>query len=114
MTDMGSILQSDDSPADVAPPVRFVRNGPVQVLPAAIPAAIQTQADLTALLNAGPGGKIVQAIRWCGGPVGSIIGCAPLGSPTVNLAAVRFTANQEGLIWVHEYGHNTGLPPPYG
>jgi hypothetical protein len=107
--DMGTILQSDDSPADVATPVRFVRNGPVQLLPAAIPAAIQTEADLTALLNAGSGVKIVQAIRWCGGPGGSIIGCAPVGSPTVNLAAVRFTANQEGLIWVHEYGHNCGL-----
>jgi len=109
LADMGTILQSDDSPADVATPVRFVRNGPVQVLPANVPATIATAADLTALLNAGAGVKIVQAIRWCGGPGGSIIGCAPVGSPTVNVAAVRFTANQEGLIWVHEYGHNTGL-----
>jgi hypothetical protein len=108
--DMGTILQSDDSPADVATPVRFVRNGPVQVLPANIPATIQTETDLYALLDAGTGVKIVQSIQWCGGPGGSIIGCAPVGSPTVNLAAVRFTANQEGLIWVHEYGHNTGLP----
>jgi len=108
--DMGTILQSDDSAADVATPLRFVRNGPVQLLPANIPAAIQTEADLLALLNAGSGVKIVDAIRWCGGPGGSIIGCAPVGSPTVNLAAVRFTKNQEGLIWVHEYGHNTGLP----
>ncbi|MFC5477715.1 hypothetical protein [Massilia suwonensis] len=108
--DMGTILQSDDSAADVATPLRFVRNGPVQLLPANIPAAIQTEADLLALLNAGSGVKIVDAIRWCGGPGGSIIGCAPVGSPTVNLAAVRFTENQEGLIWVHEYGHNAGLP----
>jgi hypothetical protein len=108
--DMGSILQSDDTPADVATPLRFVRNGPVQVLPANIPAAIQTEADLLALLDAGSGIKIVDAIRWCGGPGGSIIGCAPVGSPTVNLAAVRFTENQEGLLWVHEYGHNAGLP----
>lgn len=107
--DMGTILQNDDSPADVATPVRFVRNGAVQLLPANVPATIQTEADLLALLNAGSGVKVVQAIRWCGGPGGSIIGCAPLGSPTVNLAAVRFTANQEGLIWVHEYGHNAGL-----
>ena len=110
LADMGTILQSDDSPADVATPVRFVRNGPVRVLPANVPATIATAADLNALLNAGAGVKIVQAIRWCGGPGGSIIGCAPVGSPTVNVAAVRFTANQEGLIWVHEYGHNTGLP----
>jgi hypothetical protein len=109
LADMGTILQGDDSPADVATPVRFVRNGRVQVLPENIPGTIQTAADLTALLNAGSGVKIVQAIRWCGGPGGSIIGCAPVGSSTVNLAAVRFTANQEGVIWVHEYGHNTGL-----
>lgn len=109
LADMGTILQSDDSPADVATPVRFVRNGRVGVLPANVPATIATAADLTALLNAGAGVKIVQAIRWCGGPGGSIIGCAPVGSPTVNVAAVRFTANQEGVIWVHEYGHNTGL-----
>jgi hypothetical protein len=108
--DMGTILQSDDSPADVATPVRFVRNGPVQLLPANVPATIQTAADLNALLNAGRGVKIVQAIQWCGGPGGSIIGCAPVGSPIVNVAAVRFTANQEGLIWAHEYGHNCGLP----
>jgi hypothetical protein len=24
------------------------------------------------------------------------------------LAVVRFTANQEGVLWVHEYGHNAG------
>lgn len=107
--DMGTILQNDDSPADVATPVRFVRNGPVQLLPVTIPGTIQTEADLMALLNAGSGIKIVEAIRWCGGPGGSIIGCAPVGSPSVNVAAVRFTENQEGLIWVHEYGHNAGL-----
>lgn len=109
LRDMGTVLQGADSPADAPTPVRFVRNGAVQVLPAAIPATIQTAADLTALLNAGSGVKIVQAIRWCGGPGGSIIGCAPVGSATVNLAAVRFTANQEGILWVHEYGHNAGL-----
>lgn len=107
---MGTILQSDDSGPDVATPVRFVRNGAVRVLPATVPATIATSADLNALLTAGSGVKIVQAIRWCGGPGDNIIGCAPVGSPTVNVAAVRFTANQEGLIWVHEYGHNCGLP----
>jgi len=109
LADMGTILQNDDTGPDVATPVRFVRNGAVRLLPATIPATIQTSADLTALLSAGSGVKIVGAIRWCGGPGDSIIGCAPVGSATVNVAAVRFTANQEGLIWVHEYGHNCGL-----
>lgn len=109
LRDMGSILQSDDSAPDIATPVQFVRNGPVRLLPANVPATIQTAADLNALLDADAGVKIVQAIRWCGGPGGSIIGCAPVGSPTVNLAAVRFTSNQEGVLWVHEYGHNAGI-----
>ncbi|WP_288381830.1 hypothetical protein [uncultured Massilia sp.] len=108
--DMGTILQNDDTGPDVATPVQFVRNGTVRVLPATVPATIATAADLNALLSAGSGVKIVQAIRWCGGPGDTIIGCAPVGSGTVNVAAVRFTANQEGLIWVHEYGHNCGLP----
>lgn len=110
LADMGTILQRDDTGPDVATPVQFVRNGAVRVLPANVPGTIQTSADLTALLSAGSGVKIVQAIRWCGGPGDNIIGCAPVGSTTVNVAAVRFTANQEGLIWVHEYGHNCGLP----
>lgn len=109
LADMSRILESDDSEPDVATPVRFVRNGAVGLLPATVPGTIQTAADLNALLGAGSGIKIVQAIRWCGGPGDSIIGCAPVGSATINLAAVRFNANQEGLIWVHEYGHNCGL-----
>ena len=109
LADMGRLLQGADSPADVATSVRFVRNGPVQLLPANVAGTIQTEAQLNALLNAGSGVKLVQAIRWCGGPGGSIIGCAPVGSPAINLAAVRFTENQEGILWVHEYGHNAGL-----
>jgi hypothetical protein len=61
-------------------------------------------------MSAGTGIKVVQSIRWCGGPGGSIIGCAPVGSPTVNLAVVRFAAAQEGILWLHEYGHNAGNP----
>ncbi|MGG7606142.1 hypothetical protein [Massilia sp. BKSP1R2A-1] len=107
--DMGTILQNDDTGPDVATAVQFVRNGAVRVLPATVPATIATSADLTALLTAGSGVKVVQAIRWCGGPGDNIIGCAPVGSANVNVAAVRFDAGQEGLIWVHEYGHNCGL-----
>ncbi|QOY93024.1 hypothetical protein IM543_15705 [Massilia sp. UMI-21] len=109
LADMGAILENDDSGPDLATPVRFVRNGAVRVLPTTVPGTIQTAADLNALLSAGSGIKIVQAIRWCGGPGDSIIGCAPVGSASVNVAAVRFTPDQEGLIWVHEYGHNCGL-----
>lgn len=108
LRDMGTVLQNKDSPSDVATPVQFVRNGAVRTLPATVAATITTQAEWNALMSAGTGVKVVQGIRWCGGPGGSIIGCAPIGSPTVNLAVVRFTPNQEGLLWAHEYGHNTG------
>ncbi len=107
--DMGTVLQNSDSPSDVATPVQFVRNGPVRVLPGTVAGTIQTQAEWNALMSAGTGVKVVQGIRWCGRPGGSIIGCAPVGNATVNLAVIRFTANQEGILWVHEYGHNAGL-----
>lgn len=110
LADMGTVLQASDAPTDIATRVRFVRNGAIRVLPATVAATIQTQAEFNTLMSAGSGVKIVQAIRWCGGPGGSIIGCAPIGSPTVNLAVVRFTPGQEGILWVHEYGHNTGNP----
>jgi hypothetical protein len=110
LRDMGTVVQSSDTAADVGTPVQFVRNGPVRVLPATVAAVIQTQAEWNALMSAGTGVKVVQSIRWCGGPGGSIIGCAPVGNPTVNLAVVRFTANQEGILWLHEYGHNAGNP----
>ena len=109
LRDMGTVLQNSDSASDIATSVQFVRNGPVRVLPGTVAGTIQTQAELNTLLSAGTGVKVVQAIRWCGGPGGSIIGCAPVGNPTVNLAVVRFTNNQEGILWVHEYGHNAGL-----
>lgn len=108
LADMGTALQLANSLQDVATPVRFVRNGAVRTLPATIAGTIQTQAEWNALMGAGTGVKVVQAIRWCGGPGGSIIGCGPVGNATVNLAVVRFTANQEGILWAHEYGHNAG------
>jgi hypothetical protein len=108
LADMGTVLQNSDSATDVVTRVRFARNGAVRVLPATVPGTIQTQAEWNTLMAAGTGAKVVQSIRWCGGPGGSIIGCAPVGNPTVNFAVVRFTANQEGVLWVHEYGHNTG------
>jgi hypothetical protein len=108
LADMGTALQTANTPTDVATQVRFVRNGAVRALPATIAGTIQTQAEWDALMAAGTGVKVVQAIRWCSGPGGSIIGCGPVGSPTVNLAVVRFTADQEGILWAHEYGHNAG------
>ena len=106
---MGTALQTKDTTGDVATAVKFVRDGNVQLLPSNVAAVIQTQSQLNALFAAPKGVKIVRRIQFCGGPGGSIIGCAPVGSSTVNIAAVRFTTGLEGILWAHEYGHNCGL-----
>lgn len=52
--------------------------------------------------------KVIRAISWCGGPGAGIIGCA--FTPGRGMALVRLSSvGNEALLWVHEYGHNTGL-----
>jgi hypothetical protein len=52
--------------------------------------------------------KVVAAINYCGGPGFNIIGCA--SRPGDGIAVVRLdNATDEGVVWLHEYGHNTGL-----
>ncbi len=53
--------------------------------------------------------KVVRAINWCGGPGFNIIGCA--STPGSGMSLVRVSAlSTEAILWIHEYGHNTGLP----
>jgi hypothetical protein len=53
--------------------------------------------------------KAVGAVNFCGGLFNtSIIGCGQL--PGTSFITERFTANQEGILWAHEFGHNQGLP----
>ncbi len=53
--------------------------------------------------------KVVEAIRYCGSPGFNIIGCA--GVPGDGMVVVRLSnLTDEGVLWTHEYGHNTGLP----
>ena len=108
LTAMGTVLQTSNVAGDVATAVQFVRNGPVRVLPNTVAGTIQTEAQWNTLMGAGTGVKVLSGINWCSGPGGSIIGCAPVGIATANLAVVRHTANQEGILWAHEYGHNAG------
>jgi hypothetical protein len=50
--------------------------------------------------------KVVRLINYCGGPGTNIIGCA--FTPGDSMIVVRVSSN-EGLLWLHEYGHNAGL-----
>lgn len=104
--DMGPILQNVDSAGDVACNVAFSRNGPVTTFSTGT-GVINSQADFQAV-NSLPGQiKVVNQINWCGGLAPNIIGCAPV--PGNSLVVIRFTLNQEGILWVHEFGHNKGL-----
>ncbi|HXV77320.1 MAG TPA: MopE-related protein, partial [Candidatus Polarisedimenticolaceae bacterium] len=52
--------------------------------------------------------KVVRLINHCGLPGTNIIGCSYLPGPA--MAVVRLTSPaDEGLLWLHEFGHNVGL-----
>jgi hypothetical protein len=52
--------------------------------------------------------KVVRLINWCGSPAMNIIGCSWLPGDT--MVVVRLgDPTAEGLLWMHEYGHNAGL-----
>jgi hypothetical protein len=52
--------------------------------------------------------RVVNAINWCGTAGASIIGCAY--TPGQCMVVVRYTHDQEGILWAHEFGHSKGLP----
>jgi hypothetical protein len=106
MGDATIVAQTNDGPGDVACDVTVARTAPVGSF--ATGAGIINSAADFAAVNGLPGNvKVVNQINWCSGPGIGIIGCAPV--PGVSLVVVRFTANQEGILWLHEFGHNQGL-----
>lgn len=106
LTNASTILQTNDGSGDVACNVRMVRNGNVTTFTTGN-GIINSAAGFNAV-NGLPGNvKVVRQINWCGGLIPNVIGCAPV--PGTSLVVVRFTANQEGVLWVHEFGHNRGL-----
>lgn len=70
---------------------------------------IDTGTELTTVLNHPVArAKVVRSILFCSGPGTNILGCAWLAGN--GLAVVRVTdLPSEGVLWLHEYGHNTGL-----
>lgn len=52
--------------------------------------------------------KVVRGINCCGGPGTGIIGCA--WAPGNGMAVVRTSdLGTEAVLWIHEFGHDTGL-----
>jgi len=105
LIDATTVAQANDGPGDVACGVSVARNGGLTTFAAF--GIINSSGDLNAVLALPGNIKVVNQINWCGGFSPNIIGCAPI--PGTSLAVVRFTASQEGILWLHEFGHNQGL-----
>lgn len=106
MADSTTVLRTNDGPGDVAADVRLERNGAVTTF-ATGDGSIDSQAEFNAVNGLAGNVKVVNQINWCGAIIPNVIGCAPV--PGTSLVVVRFTANQEGILWAHEFGHNKGL-----
>lgn len=106
LASMQSIITVNDGEGDIACDVNFDRNGDVGIFDVGS-GFINSEADFL-VVNSQPGQiKVVNQINWCGGIAPNIIGCAPV--PGVSMVVVRFEESQEGILWLHEYGHNKGL-----
>jgi hypothetical protein len=53
--------------------------------------------------------KVVRAINYCGSSGTNIIGCSWVSGNGMALVRMSSSAS-EAVLWVHEYGHNLGLP----
>jgi hypothetical protein len=100
-----------DYTGDVACCATFTRLGPGKTFgePGDGHDVIDTESE-EGLVIADPAArvKVVRLIQSCGGPGTNIIGCSFLGAK--GMAVVRVTTlTVEGVLWLHEYGHNVGL-----
>lgn len=108
----GSYLMGrEDFDGDIACCVTFVRSGTAQVFgtPDDGLDIINNATTMSTVLNAAPQRvKVVRAINHCGGVTPNVIGCAL--TPGKSMVVVRLVSmHNESILWMHEYGHNTGL-----
>jgi len=92
--------------SDVACGVTLKRKGAVETFdePGAV---INSEADFRRFMNAPGHVKIIQEINWCGGFIPNVLGCADV--PGKSLVVVDYNDDLEGIMWLHELGHNKGL-----
>ncbi|HEX5043030.1 MAG TPA: MopE-related protein [Candidatus Polarisedimenticolaceae bacterium] len=103
------VAQTADFPEDVACCTGFVRGGTVGTFGTSGDGrdSIDNDTELQAVLNVSVARiKVVRVINQCAGPGTNIIGCSY--TPGFGMAVVRVSSN-EGILWLHEYGHNAGL-----
>ncbi|TDI46679.1 MAG: hypothetical protein E2P02_04635 [Acidobacteria bacterium] len=106
LADATRAAREDDGAGDVACEVVLRRDVPVTTFSQGS-GIVNSSADFATIIGLPGHVKVVNQINWCGAFSPNIIGCAPVGG--ASLAVVRFTANQEGILWLHEFGHNETL-----
>jgi hypothetical protein len=105
------ILRDIDGSGDVRCPLDIRRDGNVGTFSVGN-GIINTTADWLAVCNTGGRVHVVNQINICGGqPGSSIIGCSSFNGDC--MVVVRTDADIEAILWMHEYGHNQGLPDFY-
>ncbi len=108
--DADGIAARPDFALDVACCIRLVRGGTGVTFgkPNDGLDSIDSKAELQAVLSAQVARvKVVRVINWCGSPATNIVGCSTLGGS--GMAVVRLGGGYDGVLWLHEYGHNVGL-----
>lgn len=110
LNDATNIARTFDGGEDVSCYINMVRQGNVQQFNTGN-GIINSEDDYDEIYGLAGNIKVVNQINWCGGFIPNVIGCATRGGNS--LIVVRFTANQEGILWLHEFGHNQGIEGDY-
>lgn len=102
------VLREVDGPDDVSTVVDLRRNGAVAPFGAG-DGSIDSQAEFDQVDAVAQNAKVVNEITYCGGTHSvNIIGCAGPGSSLV-VERISPANDLEGILWMHEYGHNKRL-----
>ena len=106
LVDATNVIQTDSGANDIACNVGLRRTGAVTTFSTG-DGSIDSATEFTDVNNLPGNVKVLNQINWCGGIGANIIGCAPV--PGDSLVVVRFVESLEGILWLHEFGHNQGL-----
>jgi hypothetical protein len=111
LVDVNWVINFEHAPDDMACCIKLEREGNARSFgtPGDGLDVITTSSELNAVINNPIARvKIVDYIGWCGGPGSGIIGCGY--TPGFGMVVVRMSsAANEGKLWAHELGHNTGM-----
>ncbi len=107
LSDMTTVLRTNDGPGDVACNVKFRRKGGVEPFTTG-DGSIDSQAEFDAVLALPGHVKVIRRFNWCGALIPNIISCE---RPSLkSFLVIRHPPNSEGIFWAHLYGHTKGLP----